>query len=1321
MLNQGFLTRLLLRLVAVIVVVLSVLRVSDAGAHELCGSEVEKHRPRHSGPTVTPFSLRSFVKHAIIPLLQEGDREEYATIEIDEAQSAVIVSSQDGRYVYYLTQDSTAIYPTKGMPEISITKNGATSEATFLVGGDLIRAQNIIRSSWGSDRYLCSTQTPPDRLGKAAVLNLFQWEILEQALEMENWEQAHEHFKRAIVAPVAAGKTLLSAAFAREWNRRRIEKGISTKRVKVIFVIEDKVVLTDAISTFKTELGFEDIARCFEQKHRGPLTTDHDMIAITRTGFVNRLEEIKTLMTSDPEQDWVVIFDEGHHTGKADGQFDDIKSSLDSIASDRIRMLFLSATLWHSDTKMIRDDLKGFVAAGFLEPGELALLRAGRNQVELCRISHLRGIMEGYFPAIETLHLVRDPKGAVEERFFTVHGIEEALESDDESEYRPLLETLYRRIKESTVKGVPDRGLFYVPSRLHADKFEALLQKIFIENGDTSSLVFAYHGEVTARKTIYQSFRDDEPISKYLFIVDLLGEGANTQNANLVAFMARYGDTANSYRKAKQNEGRNGRWSYRKPGFRGIDFVGFSDFIFEGLDAISVERLRPRGKNPIVRRVFLNGKPIDATEFEATYYERFPTRENFILRFPFYDDAVFHSGALKVFQIECPSFGVNSVSESEQLKALFHAFLARIPDDRQKKQVMETLDKQAWPDSIMSQARQGQESALRRIFSMYYAIVALQQLSPAGSTIDLTKIHTPEGCYQFIKSIMPEFREPLRDVGMKRTFADLQRGAMGALETGAARVGITNFRREFGAKNFLVQLSNSKRLTNIKGTKAWRERIADDKVWLWTGNEGRVDPEDIEESRFRQGSRPPHREPFQRIYRALLVLAELANEADPELKIDLNKIHEREECERLIRFLSSEAAPPDISTAELTGEQLKQFMESGCTPLINSAPQYGIRVFSLDFGLSETLANWAERLSLSPNATRKQKNALTKLASHWRSGDSPFDASAGGRIRRSLSVATGAYGALHELGLIVKEMYPTEPFEMKDLHTLSGVAALRDLALVGYVIPPLSADEAPGTQWFAAKNPVGEVLVNVSARFGVSVLARNQGLQKLVTALSTKVVGEGKPVSQAIAAIQSEILWQWKPGDGSTVITGEPASLTRLYRALYVLYREWNERHPDERLDLTKVTEVETLYRYLDLLTFGFSLPVIATEQLETFRDSNAGAYGAFLANVGRFEIGSVTRDYAEYWVRVAKRLPPSKKRDDLVAALSDKTLWGWSGTDTAQLVGKEYYLPSTRKMMRAILAIAVLWNESATRGKIDLSQIHTYTEAEKLLQKLAP
>ncbi len=219
------------------------------------------------------------------------------------------------------------------------------------------------------------------------------------------------------------------------------------KPPKVLFVVENRIILNGAADVYAREMDLKNVARVYGGQ-ADTIDDDVDLIAKTRSGYYLKMDRIHELLVSDIEQPWFIVVDEAHHLGTHKGQFSEILDDLNSLMDHRHLGLTLSATLWHEDAELIRDLLKGKVYGPLLSPAELVQLRRGENLPEIARVQVLRAMQQGYLTAMNSYLLSLRLMAVTHPNTLRLHYLIQ----------KPPGIIIAKVIKQGRLKNIADRG-----------------------------------------------------------------------------------------------------------------------------------------------------------------------------------------------------------------------------------------------------------------------------------------------------------------------------------------------------------------------------------------------------------------------------------------------------------------------------------------------------------------------------------------------------------------------------------------------------------------------------------------------------------------------------------------------------------------------------------------------------------------------------------------------------------------------------------------------------------------------------------------------
>lgn len=752
----------------------------------------------------TQADVMKFIETVLRPILEESGREHLVRIALDDNNPRkVILKTASGIYSITLDNDESHAYPSVGMPHIA--KIEGTLRSSIVVSPSTVdenqkRVRAIIRSMFRADPE-AHVHLRPTTARVPTRLSWPQRAAIDAALSFET--HADENGLRlGLVMPVGLGKTVTAAHYIREVSARNPSW---KKKPKVLFIVENRAILDGAVASFQRDLEINEsqTARIYgvqieddevRRSSASQLNEGHKMVAITRSGLTTQLAEINRFMESDPEQPWVVVFDEAHHTGNDGGQFDAILESLHHRMHAKNRALFLSATFWHTDQTIITDVLDGHVHGSFLDDEEQDELQNGLGTEKLCIEQMYRAMQEGYLSPIYGIQIITQVGGRP-----TAELLSMTLQVGDQQNiliHRSLIEDMARRILANRVEGQPDRMLIVAPSRAHADFYAAELAKLL----DTPAVRAIHRGKNVRQDGI--AWLDDSLENeteaerqghKYGVVVDMFNEGVDVRGINAIMIARPYDlHTSGGIRSMIQIAGRGTRVAENKSDLRLIDYSGSTAILARRGASISVENPPPNLENPErpapVRRppasIIVDDKSFNAEEFEAVYMELFgeifrrPKKRILDLDLEIFrregvtalEHASQVSGFVSVVHVDLYR---SSARESSELKRYFqyliNLIMARTPlngtmpteaeNERWRRLLTHEYDKVKFKDGTNISR---DDEAAERVFSMIAALVEVAN-ERLGMTIPLAGLSSRNALLEAFRNLTGQAHAFLND------------------------------------------------------------------------------------------------------------------------------------------------------------------------------------------------------------------------------------------------------------------------------------------------------------------------------------------------------------------------------------------------------------------------------------------------------------------------------------------------------------------------------------------------------------------------------
>ncbi len=922
--------------------------------------------------------LATLYRLVIAPVLDEGGRAKFARIKYDSATDTVTLISPMGEYRIRFTENPAEAYPHLGLPDISVAKGRVTSDIVLYAPAayaDIARLQGVVRSALRADRYLHPHLTSPD--GGKLTLSFPQREALADLIAMEKNVKGKKGLKRGLIMPVGMGKTIVSAKYVDalgEYHRAKGTKGWK-KKPRVIFVVQNNWILDRSVETFEAELGFKKVSKLYGESVGEKLDPDAEMIAITRSSKFSRMNEILELMKKDPDQPWVVVFDEAQHLGSQ--QFQEIRKEMDSVIDNRHRVLSQSATPWLPSQENIADYLEGNIHGSLLTKEEQAQLRRGEKLPEIARIQYYRGMQQGYLSPLFGVNMVREVDGAKTADILGREVADKENQSRIITRYRALVTDAAERISANQIPGLADRGVFYVDTQEQANILARELSK---ELGEEVRPLHAGAGvDPTTRDWFADKGKFDNVTNrkqtKYIVAVDMLKEGVDIPSINLIVLMRRYGDDMGGFRNLIQNIGRGSRNhsadSQVKPHLRLVDYSLYSRWFRDGLGEISVEpRETPgrKGKPSPKGYLVVDDVIYDPIHFQSDYFHLFPRDGSFVQEFPFYDPQAFKDGGLTVLHEVSGSYGILRFNEDFGVKQLILKLAGFLPDSPEKARLIEQLsDDAVWgwkaADGAGSKFNTNDsDPAAQRIYRALYRIAALKKLTPDGAELELTRLHERDELENLIDSLDPDRVKSLTVPEHRVRFLDKENGAWAALAGEAIERSLGKVSDRHGLETLMTTLARS--LPAGPERDNVQARLKADLAF------GPIDGQAMNSTAYAEvqsrtgGRRAKVQGPLQRGYRAFYAIAQVLKKTPAGADLDLSRLHERSEADKVLGLLN-----PDRTGVVFDPVKHAAIWEpaTGAIRAVSDrATSFGVTSFARDFAPMRMLVQFAKRLPESP-------------------------------------------------------------------------------------------------------------------------------------------------------------------------------------------------------------------------------------------------------------------------------------------------------------------------------------------------------------------
>ncbi len=741
-------------------------------------------------------------RQVVQPVLAEGLRGDRATITLNKNQ--LVVKSSEGDYRFQLRNGE--VYP--GPPVVSRTSKGKWRSLIFLNPTWLssetgVRTlQDQLRSAFRADTQLHPHLRPVDLVDDVgSVLSQPQNEAIEALLKMAPKTPSKASAWLGLVMPPGMGKTTTSCHYLIKQGLKYNGKPGWKKRPKVLFVVENKLILQSAVDTYARELGFDKVAQVYGVD-ADQIDDDAEMIGITRSSYHARIDLIHELLRSDPGQPWFIVMDEAHHLGKNDGQFNAILEDLSSNMDHRHLGLTLSATLWHEDSELVERLLEGKVYGPLLNPEELIQLQNGRNLPELTRIQTLRAMQRGYLTAMNSLSIITEIDGSSAARHFDT-----SISYSD-----PAGRHMAEIIKAKRILNVPDRGAIFFRTTDQANEYAKKLSG----RNYLDTQVRPLHGKMSdtqiqdtmdwiRNKGSYDS-KIQRKTHKYITVVSMLNEGTDIPELNLVTIAKTYSKSAAGFKALIQNVGRGTRPGTE--GLRLIDYSGFSKILIDTAHFVmplnsgqSDDFDLSNHPRPTIE---INDQVVFVEEVLQIHFDSLSFHE----QYPFFDPDGFvgREGGLKVLYEYSRILGVANFHDKFGARDTLLALAQHLPDDQGRSLLIQSLESISWTASDAHSAFANIASSQERIFKGLILIFKAFKKQYKGLSIDEEDLNTAIGTQQLLSEILDR---PLVELSEStRNIFQSEKGGLKELVKLAREEGTLPYASKFGVKRLFERLSH---------------------------------------------------------------------------------------------------------------------------------------------------------------------------------------------------------------------------------------------------------------------------------------------------------------------------------------------------------------------------------------------------------------------------------------------------------------------------------------------------------------------------------
>ena len=584
------------------------------------------------GQSGFPKHWKIFIEKALEPVIR--DRAQYAELSLKQgSQGQTLLQIKTVGYrndpellgdfdrtadnptnlivsIYQIVVD-TSPYKSVAIPSLkrkSLPILHRTQNSPILIGslkfstGDLsledprwAEIQKSLRSLFRADPFLHDHSNLSMQLAERAPqqnLSPPQQYAIEELLKMDaSFASDNEHkgpVSIILQMPVGTGKTFTTS----EYLRRLLDEGRLNK-TKIVVVYQNVMALKQLEEFFKKvfKIGKDRVLSLYNgitKSHSFPDTLDDfDLILSSRSSYYKNLARLHKLIENEKDANWFYFFDEMHHLGKEDGEFEaiiqgeDSTPGLNALLGKNDRTLYVSATPWHSQKHLISELVQGGVIAPFLSPEELAQLRnyhpenLAQHQlavIELARTQMFRAIELGYLAPITHFEL----SGFIGQRpIADILNDTEIVETPDKLQkqltiHQGVVDHIAERIIANREESQFDHGLIYVPTIHHANLYSSLLNRYF-ENKSIEGEFRAYHSKIQDRDKEESWFLSSSGKKhRYWLVVDAVKEAIDIPMLNLIVNARLIHD----FKTLVQIFGRGSRPFVGKTGLRLIDLTG---------------------------------------------------------------------------------------------------------------------------------------------------------------------------------------------------------------------------------------------------------------------------------------------------------------------------------------------------------------------------------------------------------------------------------------------------------------------------------------------------------------------------------------------------------------------------------------------------------------------------------------------------------------------------------------------------------------------------------------------------------------------------
>ncbi len=469
--------------------------------------------------------------------------------------------------------------------------------------------------------------------------------------------------------------------------------------------------------------------------------------------------------------------------------------------------------------------------------------------------------------------------------------------------------------------------------------------------------------------------------------------------------------------------------------------------------------------------------------------------------------------------------------------------------------------------------------------------------------------------------------------------------------------GIVRFNYDFGAKRLILKLAHFLPASPEKDRLI--SQLNDDAYWGWKSSDGSD----------AKGSVSGEEPAFQRIYRALYRIAALRKISANGRELNLSKIHETSEFEKLLDLLDT-----DRVKSLILNEQRQVFVdkEKGTwAALVQETLERNLGKVSDIDGTGRLIEALAQ--DLPPSADKEA--LLLRLKGDLAIGDTDGqtlnsknyadeqakDRDDRVRVRGSLQ---RVYRAFYAIAQALKKTPAGADIDVSKLY--EKAEAEKVLKLLRPTRHGVIFDLNKKTIFWDQERGSLRFLAAKNQNLGIGAFSRSFGSVNLLLELSKKLP-ESQERDELIKDFEDRTSGKWGPKDGSLILTEGYDNPTReFFLGLCRIAEAHNRLSPSLSVDLNKIHEKAEGERFYDYLILGFAIPAPTAEELRQFAYSSAPllrsqareqGVSAYVTNFGPKRL---TLTLAQRLEEKYKGAIPEK----VITALKNDALWGWHKGD---------------------------------------------------------